>query len=124
MLKEEMFFTNVLSLMPGLQYLCSEVMRVLFSAVIVPVLLTSNAVTVVLMCVMSVVKCAYLFDLSRFLWLIKGHSQFKHVKLVVFLVPYGDIRLKVGHTKLRWYCATPCCLMTLYITVYCELAGV
>ena len=67
MLREEMFFTNVLSFMLGLQNLCSAVNRVLLSAVIFPVLLTSNAVTFVVMCVISVGKCAYFLDLSRFL---------------------------------------------------------
>ena len=64
MFREEMFFTNVLSLMLGLR---SAVNRVLLSAVIFPVLLTLNAVTFVVMCVISVGKCTYLFDLSRFL---------------------------------------------------------
>ena len=61
-----MFLMNVESLMPVVQNLCSEVKLFLLSAETLPVLLISNAVTVVLMCVMSVEKCAYLFVLSMF----------------------------------------------------------
>ena len=53
-----MFLMNVESLMPVVQNLCSEVKLFLLSAETLPVLLISNAVTVVLMCVMSVEKCA------------------------------------------------------------------
>ena len=60
-----MFLMNVESLMPVVQNLCSEV-KLFLSAETLPVLLISNAVTVVLMCVMSVEKCAYLFVLSMF----------------------------------------------------------
>ena len=66
MLRLEMFLMNVESLMPGVQNLWSEVKLFLLSAETLPVLLISNAVTVVLMCVMSVEKCAYLFVLSMF----------------------------------------------------------
>ena len=59
-----MFLMNVESLMPGVQNLWSEVRFFLLSAETLPVLLISKAVTVVLMCVMSVEKCAYLFVLS------------------------------------------------------------
>ena len=59
-----MFLMNVESLMPGLQNLWSEVKLFLLSEETLPVLLISKAVTVVLMCVISVAKCAYLFDLS------------------------------------------------------------
>ena len=68
MLRLEMFFTNIDSLMPGLQNLWREVRRFLFSEETLPRLLISKAVTVVLICVMSVTKCAYLFDLSVFRW--------------------------------------------------------
>ena len=61
-----MFLMNVESLMPGLQNLWSEVKLFLLSEETLPVLLISKAVTVVWMCVMSVEKCAYLFDLSMF----------------------------------------------------------
>ena len=61
-----MFLMNVESLMPGLQNLWSEVKLFLLSEETLPVLLISKAVTVVLMCVISVAKCAYLFDLSMF----------------------------------------------------------
>ena len=61
-----MFLMNVESLMPGVQNLWSEVRFFLLSAETLPVLLISKAVTVVLMCVMSVEKCAYLFVLSMF----------------------------------------------------------
>lgn len=61
-----MFLMNVESLMPGVQNLWSEVKLFLLSDETLPVLLISNAVTVVLMCVMSVEKCAYLFVLSMF----------------------------------------------------------
>ena len=61
-----MFLMNVESLMPGLQNLWSEVTLFLLSEETLPVLLISKAVTVVLMCVISVAKCAYLFDLSMF----------------------------------------------------------
>ena len=54
MLREEMFLTKVLSLIPGLQCLWSAASRVLLSCVIMPVLLTSNAVTVVVMSVHTV----------------------------------------------------------------------
>ena len=67
MLRQEMFLTNIESLMPGLQNLWSAVRRFLFSAETFPRLLISNAVTFVVMCVISVEKCAYLFDLSKFL---------------------------------------------------------
>ena len=63
-----MFFTNVDNLMPGLQNLWRAVRRFLLSEETLPRLLISKAVTVVLMCVMSVTKCAYLFDLSVFRW--------------------------------------------------------
>ena len=68
MLRLEMFFTNVDNLMPGLQNLWRAVRRFLLSEETLPRLLISKAVTVVLMCVISVTKCAYLFDLSVFLW--------------------------------------------------------
>ena len=68
MLRQEMFLTNIESLMPGLQNLWSEVKLFLLSAETLPVLLISKAVTVVWMCVMSVVKCAYLFVLSMFIY--------------------------------------------------------
>merc|ERR1719336_2390227 len=68
MLRLEMFFTNVDNLMPGLQNLWRAVRRFLLSGETLPRLLISKAVTVVLMCVMSVTKCAYLFDLSVFRW--------------------------------------------------------
>ena len=68
MLRLEMFFTNIDSLMPGLQNLWRAVRRFLLSEETLPRLLISKAVTVVLMCVMSVTKCAYLFDLSVFRW--------------------------------------------------------
>ena len=55
-----MFLMNVESLMPVVQNLCSEV-KLFLSAETLPVLLISNAVTVVLMCVMSVEKCSNLF---------------------------------------------------------------
>ena len=61
-----MFLIKVESLMPDLQNLWSEVKRFLLSEETLPVLLISKAVTVVLMCVMSVAKCAYLLDLSMF----------------------------------------------------------
>ena len=61
-----MFLMNVESLMPGVQNLWSEVRFFLLSAETLPVLLISKAVTVVLMCVMSLEKCAYLFVLSMF----------------------------------------------------------
>ena len=61
-----MFLMKVESLMPDLQNLWSEVRRFLLSEETLPVLLISKAVTVVLMCVMSVAKCAYLLDLSMF----------------------------------------------------------
>ena len=61
-----MFLMKVESLMPDLQNLWSEVKRFLLSEETLPVLLISKAVTVVLMCVMSVAKCAYLLDLSVF----------------------------------------------------------
>ena len=57
---------NVASLMHGLQNLWSEVKLFLLSEETLPVLLISKAVTVVLMCVMSVAKCAYFFYLSIF----------------------------------------------------------
>ena len=66
MLRQEMFLTNIESLMPGLQNLWSEVKLFLLSAETLPVLLISKAVTVVWMRVMSVEKCAYLFVLSMF----------------------------------------------------------
>ena len=56
-----MFLMNVESLMPVVQNLCSEVKLFLLSDETLPVLLISNAVTVVLMCVMSVEKCSNLF---------------------------------------------------------------
>ena len=65
MLKHDMFFKNVVSFVPGLQNFCSVEMRFLLSAVILPVLLTSNAVTEVCKWVISVTKCAYLLDFSR-----------------------------------------------------------
>ena len=68
MLKQEMFLTNIESLMPALQNLWSVFRRFLFSEETLPRLLISNAVTVVVICVISVEKCAYLFDLSKFLW--------------------------------------------------------
>ena len=61
-----MFLINVESLMPGLQNLWSEVKFFLLSEETLPELLILKAVTVVLMCVMSVGKWAYLFDLSMF----------------------------------------------------------
>ena len=67
MLKQEMFLTNIESLMPALQNLWSVFRRFLFSEETLPRLLISNAVTVVVICVISVEKCAYLFDLSKFL---------------------------------------------------------
>ena len=70
MLRLEMFFTNIDSLMPGLQNLWRAVRRYLLSEETLPRLLISKAVTVVLMCVISVTKCAYLFDLSVFLWVM------------------------------------------------------
>ena len=66
MLRLEMFLINVESLMPDLQNLWSEFKLFLLSEETLPVLLISKAVTVVLMCVISVAKCAYLFDLSVF----------------------------------------------------------
>ena len=68
MLRQETFLTNIESLMPGLQNLWSAVRRFLLSEETFPRLLISNAVTVVVMCVISVEKCAYLFDLSMFRW--------------------------------------------------------
>ena len=59
-LRLEMFFTNVLSLVPGLQNLWRRASLFLFSVVTLPRLLISKAVTVVEICVMSVRKCAYL----------------------------------------------------------------
>ena len=56
------FFTNIDSLMPGLQNLWRAVRRFLLSEETLPRLLISKAVTVVLMCVISVTKCAYLFE--------------------------------------------------------------
>ena len=47
MLRQEMFLTNIESLMPGLQNLWSEVKLFLLSAETLPVLLISKAVTVV-----------------------------------------------------------------------------
>ena len=70
MLRLEMFFTNVDNLMPGLQNLWRAVRRFLLSEETLPRLLISKAVTVVVMCVMSVTKCAYLFDLSVFRWVM------------------------------------------------------
>ena len=52
-----MFLMKVESLMPDLQNLWSEVKLFLLSEETLPVLLISKAVTVVLMCVMSVAKC-------------------------------------------------------------------
>ena len=63
MLRQEMFLTNIESLMPGLQNLWSAVRRFLLSEETFPRLLISNAVTVVVMSVIVVAKCAYLFDL-------------------------------------------------------------
>ena len=59
-----MLLMKVESLMPDLQNLWSEFKLFLLSEETLPVLLISKAVTVVLMCVISVAKCAYLFDLS------------------------------------------------------------
>ena len=64
MLRQEMFLMKVLCLIPGVQNLCSDCKCDLFCDVMWPVLLTSNDVTLVVMCVMSVVKCAYLLVLS------------------------------------------------------------
>ena len=47
MLRQEMFLTNIESLMPGLQNLWSAVRRFLLSEETFPRLLISNAVTVV-----------------------------------------------------------------------------
>ena len=68
MLRQETFLTNIESLMPGLQNMWSAVRRFLLSEETFPRLLISNAVTVVVMCVIYVEKCAYLFDLSMFPW--------------------------------------------------------
>ena len=65
MLRLDMFFIKVLCLVPGLQNLCSVDKRFLFSDVICPRLLISKAVTVVLIFLMSVRKCAYLLDFSK-----------------------------------------------------------
>ena len=59
MLRQEMFLTNIESL----QNLWSAVRRFLLSEETFPRLLISNAVTVVVMSVIVVAKCAYLFDL-------------------------------------------------------------
>ena len=81
-----MFLMNVESLMPGVQNLWSEVRFFLVSADTLPVLLISKAVTVVLMCVMSVEKCAYLFVLSMSCQCLRG-SEGCPVKVVVLYVP-------------------------------------
>ena len=64
-LRLEMFFTKVLSLVSGLQNLWMRASLLLFSVVTLPRLLISKAVTVVEMCVMSVRECAYLLVFSR-----------------------------------------------------------
>ena len=43
-----------------------------------------------------------LFNMS-----MKRHSQLKDVKLVVSLVPDGNVRLHVGNRHLRWHSAPP-----------------
>ena len=84
MLRLEMFLINVESLMPDLQNLWSEFKLFLLSEETLPVLLISKAVTVVLMCVISVAKCAYLFVLSvlrceMFTFFVKSYnSGFKY----------------------------------------------
>ena len=55
---------------------------------------------------------------------IKRHSQLKDVKLVVSFVPDGNVRLQVSNTYLRWHSAPSWCLMSLYVTKYCEFCGV
>ena len=65
MLRLGMFFTNVDNLIPGLLNLWRAVRRFLFSEETLLKLLISKAVIVV---VMSVTKCAFLFHLSVFCW--------------------------------------------------------
>ena len=75
-----MFFINVLCLVPGLQNLCSVDKCFLFSDVTCPRLLISKAVTVVLIFLISVRKCAYLLDFSRCIvsmFLLRGQVNSK-----------------------------------------------
>ena len=124
MLRQEMFLTNIESLMPGLQNLWSEVKLFLLSAETLPVLLISKAVTVVWMCVMSV--CLFVCLVNVPLWNvhIKGHCELKYVEFVVFFFPYGDVRFEIGHNDLRGHSTSPRRLMSLYVTEYCVLCGV
>ena len=88
-----MFFTNVDNLIPGLQNLWRAVRRFLLSEETLPRLLISKAVTVVVMCVMSVTKCAYLFDLSVFLWVMftsRGTVSSKMWNLLFTLYSYSN----------------------------------
>ena len=114
-----MFFTNVDNLMPGLQNLWRAVRRFLLSEETLPRLLISKAVTVVVMCVMSVTKCAYLFDLSEFRWVM--FTSRGTVEFVVHLVPNGDVVFEVGHSDLWRNSATPRRLMSFDVTEYCVL---
>ena len=119
-----MFFTNVDNLMPGLQNLWRAVRRFLLSEETLPRLLISKAVTVVLICVMSVTKCAYLFDLSAFHLgnvHIKRHCDLKYVELVVHFVPDGDVRFEVGHSDFWRNSASTRCLISFDVTEYCVL---
>lgn len=66
MLSVDMLCLNVESLMFGLQNLCSSFRCLWFLGLRYPRLLTSKAVTEVLATVISLTKCAYLFDFTVF----------------------------------------------------------
>ena len=76
-----MFFLKVLNWMPGLHILCKAWRCWWFLLFMNPLLLTSNAVMVVVKVVISFTKCAYLFCLSRCLFSI--------------LVSRGQVSLKI-----------------------------
>ena len=126
MLRQEMFLMKVLCLIPGVQNLCSDCKCDLFCDVMWPVLLTSNDVTLVVMCDVCDVSCEMCIlvgfvCVSLFYIVVQGNSEFKHVKGVLFLVPDCYVRFQIRDTDLRGHSAAPWCLVSLYVTEYCEL---
>ena len=113
--------------MPGLQNLWRAVRRFLLSEETLPRLLISKAVTVVLICVMSVTKCAYLFDLSVFRWAMftsSGTVSSNMWNLLFTLSQMVMSGLRLVTVTSGGNSTSPRRLVSLDITVYCELCCV